>query len=54
MGDVLMYRSQCYAFQGNFDKAVESLEIYRKKDPSKARLLASMIGDLRAEQAKNR
>jgi tetratricopeptide (TPR) repeat protein len=53
IGDVLMYRSQCYAFQGNFDKAMESLEVYMKKDPSKAGLLQSMINQLRLEQAKN-
>lgn len=54
IGDVLMYRSQCYAFQGNFQKAVESLEIYKRKDPSKAALLEPMINGLRLEQAKNR
>ncbi len=47
MGDVLMYRAQCYAFQGNYDQAVQSLELFLKKDPSKKTLVQPMIEQIR-------
>lgn len=47
MGDVLMYRAQCYAFLGNVDKAIESLEVFSKKYPSKQALVTPMIDQLK-------
>lgn len=50
MGDVLMYRAQCYAFQGNIDKALESLKIFTDKYPSKKSLVLPMMNQLESEQ----
>lgn len=50
MGDVLMYRSQCHAFQGNYDKAIESLEVYLTKYPSKQPLIQPMIEGLKKQK----
>ena len=50
MGDVLMYRAQCLAFQGDYDRAIESLDTYLKKEPSKKGLIEPMIDQLKAHQ----
>jgi len=49
MGDVLMYRAQCYAFLGNYPKAVESMEIYANYFPSKRSLVEPMIEQLKIQ-----
>jgi len=51
MGDVLMYRAQCYAFQGDYDKAINSLASYGDKYPAKKDLVAPMIRQLEHEKA---
>lgn len=43
MEDVLMYRAQCYAFQGKVDEAISSLELLIEKNPSKESLILPMI-----------
>ncbi len=50
IGDVLMYRAQCYAFQGQYDQAVDSLEAYLEKDPSKKALVLSMIAQINSSR----
>lgn len=50
MGDVLMYRAQCLAFQGEFNKAIGSLETYLKKEPAKKGLIQPMIDQLKTHQ----
>lgn len=47
MGDVLVYRAQCYAFQGEVEKAVDSLTDFVKKYPGKAALMQPMIEELK-------
>lgn len=49
LGDVLMYRAQCYAFQGDFDKAINSLSSYADKYPAKKDLVTAMIRQLEQE-----
>ncbi len=51
LGDVLMYRSQCYAFQGNYDKAIESLEFYLSQYPAKQSLIQPMIEGLKNQKS---
>lgn len=46
MGDVLLYRAQCYAFQGYKDRAIESLEVFSEKYPDKKSLIVPMIEQL--------
>lgn len=46
MGDVLMYRSQCYAILGNNEKAKESLQEYAIKYPTKKDLINDMVKQL--------
>jgi len=46
MGDVLMYRAQCYAILGKFDEAIGSLEVYLEKNPSKRSLIEPMINQI--------
>lgn len=50
MADVLMYRAQCYAFQGELQKAIESLEIYQERYPAKKALIEPMILQLKDTQ----
>ncbi|MBI4411389.1 MAG: tetratricopeptide repeat protein [Deltaproteobacteria bacterium] len=52
IGDVLMYRAQCYAFLGSYDKALESLKVYTQKFPDKAPLIGPMLEQLRGEKEK--
>lgn len=47
IGDVLMYRAQCYAFLGEYNKALESLTVYLKKYPDKAPLIQSMMEQIK-------
>lgn len=51
LGDVLMYRAQCFAFQGQYDKALESLGVYTNKYPTKKPLIQPMIDQLEAQKA---
>lgn len=53
LGDVLMYRAQCLAFQGDFDRAIGSLETYLKKEPSKKGLIQPMIDQLKLHQTQS-
>lgn len=46
LGDVLMYRAQCYAILGRFDEAIHSLETYLEKNPSKRNLIEPMIDQI--------
>lgn len=46
MGDVLMYRAQCYAFQGYMNEALSSLKTYLKREPSKKGIIQPMIDQL--------
>ncbi|EKD42188.1 MAG: hypothetical protein ACD_73C00279G0007 [uncultured bacterium] len=50
LGDVLMYRAQCYAILGKFDEAVQSLEVYLEKNPTKRSLIEPMINQIQATQ----
>ena len=43
-----MYRAQCYAFLGEYDKALESLTVYAKKYPDKTPLIQSMMEQVKA------
>lgn len=47
MADVLMYRAQCYAFLGEIDEAVKSLDLVLKKDPSKEAIIQPMIEQIK-------
>lgn len=47
MGDVLMYRAQCYAFKGRYQEAIDSLVAYQDIYPSKKPLIEPMILQLK-------
>lgn len=47
MGDVLMYRAQCYAFKGRYQEAIDSLSSYQNLYPSKKPLIEPMIIQLK-------
>lgn len=50
IGDVLMYRAQCFAFQGDYNKALQSLEIFTEKFPAKKALIQPMIDQLEVQK----
>lgn len=51
MGDVLMHRARCFAFQGQYDDAIASLEIFVEKYPAKKGLVLPMIDQIEKSKA---
>ncbi|MBI2339421.1 MAG: hypothetical protein HYU99_03490 [Deltaproteobacteria bacterium] len=54
IGDVLIYRAQCHAVLGEYDRALEGLDVYSAKFPEKASFVRSIIEQVEGRKTKEK